>query len=245
MSKIKNYSNALYIVSNENLRAAVAATPNAKRVLTITGSGDQALFYTLGGATHVDTFDKLSNARTIQDIKTAAISQLSYSQYLDMMYNLRDNPKKYVPKIVQAKMPASSVAELDGLTFRNGVDRRDSSPLPTAQEYARLQATIRGHFNFFHENLTDIHSCVTGPYDVINISNIFDMNYIYDRQQQTQILTNLAPLLRVGGAIVYYSQTGRTYIDGKMPLPIPDIDICHKSVPLPERMCIDLFQRTR
>ncbi len=161
-----------------------------------------------------------------------------------MMYNLRYGPKENIPGIVQSKMPAHSVAALDHLMFCNSCTPDYIAQLPTATEYAHLQATIQGPFNFFHENLTNIHTRVTGPYDIINISNIFDRNYIGDMSQQSHILCNLAPLLRVGGTIVYDNQRGHTYPDVPMTLPNTDIDICHKRVTGPQ-MCIDLFQRTR
>ena len=58
-----------YTISNENQRWATQVVPNVKKVLTVAGSGDQALFYKLSGATIIDTFDITCNARAIQDIK--------------------------------------------------------------------------------------------------------------------------------------------------------------------------------
>jgi len=244
MSDLDTLFNIPYIISNENLRSIVAATPNAKNVLTIAGSGDQALFYTLGGATHVDTFDILSNARTIQDIKTTAISQLSHAEYVEMLRNTRSGSQMSVPAAVQAKLPPHSRSALKTLIFRNGVYKSDIEKLPTAAEYARMQAIIHAPFNFIHENLTAIHTRVTGPYDVINISNIFDRNYISDIEQQMRILCNLAPLLNVGGVIVYDNQFGYKYKDFTLPIPNSDIRLQHKSATAP-RMRLDLFQRTR
>ena len=80
------YQIPAYVISNENQRWATSAIPNAKSVLTVTGSGDQALFYKLSGATIVDTFDVSHNAGLIQDIKFCAIKHIKHpSKYVDLL----------------------------------------------------------------------------------------------------------------------------------------------------------------
>ena len=74
-----------YIISNENQRWATRVVPNIKRVLTVTGSGDQALFYKLAGAKIVDTFDITPNAGVIQDIKYNAVKHLDRDEYTRLL----------------------------------------------------------------------------------------------------------------------------------------------------------------
>lgn len=245
MNDLDEIFNTPYIISNENLRQIVAATPNARRVLTITGSGDQALFYTLGGATHIDTFDIKTNARTIQDIKTTGIKGLPYDIYIMFIQQLyKRNPKNIIPAKMLADMPPHSAAAVEDLVFCNYISEHNIHNLPTAKEYARLQATLRQPFNFIHANLKNIHMHVTGPYNVINISNIFDRNYIGDIKEQYQILANLTPLLSIGGSIVYDNQNGYDYTDEPIKLP-NDMELQHKCIELPKREYLDLFQRTK
>lgn len=244
MFDLPDVLNRPYIISNENLRAIVAETPNARRVLTIAGSGDQALFYTLGGATIIDTFDIKPNARTIQDIKTTAIMGLPYDAYIMFMKKLRKNIPHIIPAEMLADMPRQSAEAVQKLTFCNYINEHNICNLPTEAEFARLQATLYRPFNFINADLADIHNHVTGPYDVINISNIFDTNYIREPKKQFQILTNLTPLLRIGGTIVYDNQNGYTYKDEPIKLP-NGTELLHRRIDLINRERLDLFQRTR
>lgn len=243
---------SVYIISNEDLRFIVAQTPNANRVLTIAGSGDQALFYTLGGATHVDTFDHAFGARIIQDIKTTAIQHLEYNAFIEMMYNLSPaNIQKSVPHNVLNNLPDITRTNMpQAMMFANRAGH-DISKFPSDIEFARLKATLHAPYNFIHDNLTNIHNRVQGSYDVINISNIFDYGYIGDQKQQFQILRNLAPLLNIGGTIVYDNQKGRIYPQGTE-FKIPDMNIIlqyqtirHKAPNCSRIDRLDLFQRTR
>ena len=77
-----------YTISNENQRWATSVVPNVKSVLTVAGSGDQALFYKLSGVENIDTFDVNINAGIIQDIKCAAIKDLSRDEYIDLLTRL-------------------------------------------------------------------------------------------------------------------------------------------------------------
>ena len=80
-----------YTVTNEDLRAETALTAeNARRILTVAASGDQALFYLLSGAEHIETFDITYAAKVIQEIKFAAIrQQMSYSDYIHILENIQ------------------------------------------------------------------------------------------------------------------------------------------------------------
>ena len=243
---------SVYTISNEDLRFIVAQTPTARRVLTIAGSGDQALFYTLGGATHVDTFDRAFGARIIQDIKTTAIQHLEYNAFIEMMYNLSSiDIQKSIPYNVLNKLPDITRTNMPETMIFFNYANHNISKLPTATEFARLKATLHAPFNFIHENITNIHTRVQGPYVVINISNIFDHQYISDQEQQFQILRNIAPLLNVGGTIVYDNQNGRTYTqDKKFIIQSLNIILQYKSIQYKDKNSsrinrLDLFQRIR
>lgn len=233
-----------YLISNENLRRTVATTPNARRVLTICGSGDQALFYTLGGATTVDTFDININARTIQDIKTAAIKVLPYEKYMPFLQDLYCHAAP-IPAQILTNLPTHSATEAPHLHFRNNIGESDKNKLPTAAEYARLQATLHQQFNFINADLAEIHTRTDSKYDVINISNIFDINYISDIKQQIQILQNLTPLLNINGTIVYNNQAGYTYAENATLSCQNGMTLRHRSIMLNSINRLNLFQRIR
>ena len=59
-----------YIATNENIRYEIGLTEtNKKSILTIAGSGDQPIFYSLNGAKDIDTFDISFCSKVIMDIK--------------------------------------------------------------------------------------------------------------------------------------------------------------------------------
>lgn len=195
-----------YIVSNEDLRTSVAQTPNAKRILTIAGSGDQALFYTLGGAEHIDTFDITINAHAIQDIKTTAIQNLSYPEYIKLLHDLAEHGKFSVitnnPKLFNA-LPAATqeiIQMPDNILHLLEHTWPDETNIPTPSEYAKLQAKIKKPFNFILSDALDVSKKLTGKYDVINLSNIFDV--IDPARTRDIIIPTLLPFLAPHGVIM-------------------------------------------
>ena len=85
MSPFYRYTN---ITTNKDIRFITTRFPNAKRILTVTGNGDTAIFFRLNGADIVDTYDMSTNARAIQEIKTTAIRHLTHQEYKMMINNL-------------------------------------------------------------------------------------------------------------------------------------------------------------
>ena len=78
--------------------------------------------------------------------------------------------------------------------------------LPTMSEYARMQTKITKPFNFVHTPLNKLHEQISGQYDIINVSNIFDF---VSWREQMQILSNMLPHLNVGGRFLYIAQLNR------------------------------------
>lgn len=201
-----------YIISNEDLRWATAQTPNATRVLTTAGSGDQALFYHLSGTQHIDTFDITNFANVIQDIKTTAIPMLTRNEYIYTLCKLYNSPdimqNTHMPKIVK-HMPSQSaqmaIQHATSNPFHSGLHiEYYPQNLPTPDEYRKLQATLKSPFNFILGDLSELHTKISGEYDVINLSNIFDKQYT--RTEQANIIANLIKKLKVGGKIIYLPQ---------------------------------------
>ena len=79
-----------YTVSNEHLSEAMAVLkPKGKSVLTVAASGDQAFYYKIYGASHVDTFDISYCAKIIMNVKTAAVQNLNYSRYKGFLDSIK------------------------------------------------------------------------------------------------------------------------------------------------------------
>lgn len=206
-----DYSHA-YVVSNENLRHTTGLTRSmGRRVLTVAGSGEQPLFYTINGATQIDTFDISYCARAIMDIKTQAIrSGMPYEQYKKLLKDLHFAPsasKVSGVSEILPKIPAHSaqfVRGMDGYRiFGNGLNPEYyASEMISETEYKTLQKALRGAFKFIWSDVATLHTQLNGEYDVINLSNIFEWSP--DLIQPT--LTNLRNYVRPGGYILV--QTG-------------------------------------
>ena len=213
-----DYSHA-YVVSNENLRHTTGLTRDmGRRVLTVAGSGEQPLFYTINGATQIDTFDISYCARAIMDIKTQAIrSGMPYEQYKKLLKDLHFAPsasKVSGVSEILPKIPAHSaqfVRGMDGYRiFGNGLNPEYyASEMISETESKTLQKALRGAFKFIWSDVATLHTQLNGEYDVINLSNIFEWSP--DLIQPT--LTNLRNYVRTGGYILV--QTGCGMAIGK------------------------------
>lgn len=197
-----------YIVSNENLKREVMLTQNAKNVLTVAGSGDQALYYKMAGAKNVDTFDISFCAHAIQDIKTTAIGELKYPEYFVLLENLHLTCDATKIPIMSKILPLLPKDTLDFLNDMSGcsIFMRGINPFrlprlkPTRHEYKKMQLCVPAQFNFIWSDVLSLHTKLSGQYDVINLSNIF---LYFESEQIAQTIDNLKPFLKVGGHIVF------------------------------------------
>lgn len=204
-----------YITSNEDIRWVVAAYPDAHDILTVAGSGDQALFYSTHNTQNIDTFDITLMAKMVQDAKTTAIQHLTYDEYIQFLVDISKNKQNQITEKIIAKMPSDSAQLLSNQTiplkFRSTMTT--SSPnLPTHAEYERMQHSIDHNFKFICTPLTKLHTHLTKRYNIINISNIFE-NFCGDDlsslMAQKNTILNLLPNLKLGGRILYIPQKGK------------------------------------
>lgn len=211
-----------YIISNENQRWATRVVPNIKRVLTVTGSGDQALFYKLAGAKIVDTFDITPNAGVIQDIKYNAVKHLDRDEYTRLLVNLYGTAD--IMSIPQMKRLARFLTKPSRKAIKNnksteiftaGLTVSDyPENIPSDREYLKLRKLLSKRFSFIRSDISDVDMKLRAKYDLINISNIFDT--IPDASYQAAVLANLSDHLKVGGRIVYLPQAAQ-FIYKKIP----------------------------
>lgn len=240
-----------YTISNEHQRWATAVIPGVKRVLTVAGSGDQAIFYKIAGATVVDTFDITKNAGVIQDIKYTAIKQLAspeYSILLKRLYHTKDvmsvSQMGYLSQFLTEESRNTIKQNNDGQMFTAGLPV-DEYPynIPTYEEYQKLQKLLKEPFRFIRCGLEDLSTKISGKYDIINLSNIFD--YCYDGPTQGKILADLAEHLNVGGHIAYLPQVQRFNYEGVRIRTTRGTEIVYKETKKYRDTKMILFQRTR
>jgi hypothetical protein len=214
-----------YTISNENQRWATDAVRGAS-VLTVAGSGDQALFYKLSGAKIVDTFDITSNARVIQDIKVSAIKHINRDEYVDLLEKLHyANGELSISLLQKSEIWDSLTKEsreaienhTKDMLFVCGLSAHFySENIPSDTEYEKLKSLLNKPFNFIWSDLCDLSAKLTRKYDIINISNIFD--YVNDGQAQAKILNELSKHLKNNGRILYLPQRPRfNYARLKLP----------------------------
>ena len=198
-----------YIVSNENLKREVMLTQNAKNVLTVAGSGDQALYYKMAGAKNVDTFDISFCAHALQDIKTTAIGKLKHTEYfvlLENLYQTGNAPKIPIMSKILPLLPKDTLDFLNDMRdcyiFRRGINPLYLPWLlfrPTRNEYKKMRLCVPPYFNFIWSNVLVLHTQLYDKYDVINLSNIF--SYM-EQEEKVQTIESLGPYLNIGGHIV-------------------------------------------
>lgn len=200
-----------YVATNEDLAHTTSLTQNVPHdnVLTIAGSGDQALFYKLAGTKNIDTFDISAFAKTISDIKIAALqAKIPYETYNTMLNDLHRTPHhiqvKGMEKVLPNLSPDSTqvLKSMDGYKiFCNGVgtDRQTSI---TPAIYEKLQAETHQPFPFIWSDAVDVHKKLNKQYDIINLSNIFE----WAPEKIEPTLLNLRQHVRPGGFILV--QTG-------------------------------------
>ena len=204
-----------YTISNENQRWATQVIPNVKSVLTVAGSGDQALFYKLSGAKIIDTYDITCNARVIQDVKCAMIKHLDLYDYKELLVRLHradGNEMHFLLNDLLRVLPDETLEIIENnknsMIFGCGLDAGYyPENIPDAAEYEKLKKTLKNPFHFIWSDLESLSTKLTRKYDLINISNIFD--YVANAQKQVDILNSLSKRLNKGGRIVYLPQKTR------------------------------------
>ena len=239
-----------YTISNEDQRWATRAVPGVKKVLTVAGSGDQALFYHLNGAGLVHTFDITYNARVIQDIKVAAIQKMNPREYVSLLMDLYfftpatslPSVKKLLPLLPGETTKIINTAG-NNCIFGAGLDASQyPKNIPTAAEFAHLKNTLKKPFKFTQGDLYNLSAKISDKYDLINISNIFD--YCYDGKAQAEILHNLGNNLNIGGYIAYLPQVQRFSYD-RLNLTTPQNTVQYAQTLRNKDSKMILFQRTR
>lgn len=215
-SMFETYSRA-YVITNENLRQLPQLMQKKhENVLTVVGSGDHPLWFSLYGAKHIDTFDISYNSKLIMDIKVTALSRLSWRAYKRLLEDLHESTWRPYLRISEIKNMCKILPELPlteseyirllGKTkiFRTCCNPKESKALPTFLEYMKLRIKIKELYNFYMTDVRNLSNHLKKSYDVIHLSNILD--YVPESEHKNVIL----PLLNhvnPGGRIIAHNMT--------------------------------------
>ncbi len=201
-----------YVLTNEDIRWVSELTKNeAKRVLTVAGSGDQPLFYAMNGAKNIDTFDISFCSKVVMDIKSAAIKKLTREEYINMIFGLYNSTSiSNIPEVskIISDIPRNTayfIKEMAGYPIcGNGLNPEYYKDIiPTAEEYEIMRHNISAPFKFIWSDIENLHTQLHNEYDVINLSNIFE--YMTPKQMHNTLIS-LRNYVKPKGYII--AQTG-------------------------------------
>ena len=203
-----------YHATNEPIEKWMQLTPVARpRVLTVAASGDQPLMYAAYGASHIDTFDLTVNACAVMDYKTTALQLVDYDEYIKSVNRLKylgaARHNETTLDIID-NMPERTYALMSNIAkYRPDVFQRDTASNTAefprnAETYARMRAAVTKPFNFIWADLDNVPNYISGQYDIINTSNIFEHYLWYGRNKEDifNTITKLWPYLSAGGYIL-------------------------------------------
>lgn len=198
------YSQA-YAVTNEDIREVLFALkpPQNAHILTVAGSGDQALHYKMAGVSHIDTFDITFNAKMMMDIKTTAIQKLGRLDFVRLLKEMArtDNIADISQyKKIAESLPADTrnyIQDMRGLRLVRGGAFYETF---YNDEYAKLQKLVKEPFNFIWTDLKDLSSHLTQEYDQIYLSNI--LQYHAHPEYVTPLISDLVRFVKPGGIIM-------------------------------------------
>lgn len=210
ISNFGPYSPA-YPTTNEDWRFAMQELqPANKSVLTVAGSGDQAIAFAISGAKDIDAFDKTVFANVIMKMKFSAIPTLDYIQYQDFVNGIANAKSVHdIPSFdkIAPKCPRDIITTTKQMRgckiFHNGCGVRHEY-MPTESEYNIAQQVIGTKpVKFIWTDLQELHNYLSKSYDIIYLSNIFED--FYQGNKITAVINNLQPFLNMNGQIMLYT----------------------------------------
>lgn len=197
-----------YTISNEHLSEAMEILkPRGKSVLTVAASGDQAFFYKINGASHIDTFDISYCAQVMMNIKTAAVQNLQYSEYTNFLNSIESASVNIPDLPIYNKISLGLSDDVkDFLKNMRGVQYRLNSSYNfntfTARQYKKLKNGLNQPFNFIWSDVVNLSGKLTKKYDQVYLSNIF--HYNYDAEKNVNMIQSLLPYLNDKAEIILY-----------------------------------------
>ena len=230
----------VYVFSNENISDCLnqLGDMRVKRVLSVCASGDHAFECYARGASRVDTFDINYTQKNMMELKLHMIRNLPYEEFLEYffgcsrrmssdiitpLWNLfSDSLKIFYSQVYSSK----NVYQIGPMISANLTSpNRNVGNISYIQDcsvYERLARTLPEKIKFTHTDLETLPSVISGKYDIILLSNIFD--YMYTTLNQNELALAklydnvLAPMSKNNlnnqtGTIVFDYMWGRRALD--------------------------------
>lgn len=230
----------VYVFSNENISDCLnqLGDMRGKRVLSVCASGDHAFECYARGASRVDTFDINYTQKNMMELKLHMIRNLPYEEFLEYFFGCsrRMSPDIITPlwnlfsdslKIFYSQVYGSNdVYHIGPMISANLTSpNRNVGNISYIQDYSvyeRLARTLPEKIKFTHTDLETLPSVISGKYDIILLSNIFD--YMYTKLNENELALSklydnvLAPMTKNNltnetGTIVFDYMWGRRALD--------------------------------
>lgn len=185
-----------YVVTNEDLRnAAHYMQLSGKDLLTVAGSGDQPLFFSLYGPKNIDTFDISFCSKVMMDIKLGAVKKLDLDNYATLLQNIGKNnfsglDFSYCQQDTKDFLQHMKHNDI----FRYEIISRQDYFMPLPSEYEQMKKTVKPNCKFIWSDLTNLYTKLDKQYDRFYFSNIIQYNC--DADKIVKILNSLRPFMK-------------------------------------------------
>ncbi|MBO7052920.1 MAG: hypothetical protein J6W27_00580 [Alphaproteobacteria bacterium] len=172
---------------NQILQTKNYVIPKSK-VLTVSGSGEQPLFFKLFGAEHITTFDISYNSYLMTKLKTIALQTFDqakdFNKFLDCLYDeyhlyfLKNDYPNIIQKLNEHEQNYIRTApeKIDIFYTNRWCDLYSF----TDSDYKKLRDSIKSPFPFIWTDIKNLDERLgNAKFDIIYYSNICDFLYSY------------------------------------------------------------------
>lgn len=184
----------VYFKSNEDLFKYNLDKKSYNNVLTVTSSGDHALFSILNGASNITSFDINRMSKIYSSLKFAMIKSFDYEEFIDNLIKLNkchEKEKYNIDDILDKVSDKLSSDEIDfwvqynlfykdicNLFLYSDFDFRNT-PYNTKANYNKIKDRIDDvKINYIDCDIKDLDKKVSNKFDLVFLSNILDyMSY--------------------------------------------------------------------
>lgn len=214
----------IYFKSNENMHEYDIENLTYKNVLTVTSSGDHALYAILKGATNITCFDINKYTKLYSNLKNAMIKAFDYEDFIKYLILFKDNGKienvfgNNILNKVKDYLTDEEIlfwVEYDKFciqnkdNFENSIfvyDDNDFSFVPynTKKNYNLIKDRINDvKIKYIDSNISDLSNNLKNiKFDYIFLSNI--LSYVFDKDIFSSIIDNMFSILDENGRIYLF-----------------------------------------
>lgn len=204
-----------YLFTTENLQDSFT-TKGLSKVLTIGSSGDHLFNAVLQGAKEIDCFDVNIFSKYIIELKTTAISNLSYDDFIKLFFE--DNKEIYTQIRQFLSITCRYIVDLifspqkKRIVKEQYISKKQTlyncNYLNSEEQYNRLKQSLSDvKVNNIVTDIQLLHNNLNKQYDLIHLSNVSDYAHLmfkedYLQQFNERVVKPLLPCLTDDGRMI-------------------------------------------